>query len=229
MIYATMIVGSKELDRYLAPVLERVARWADGIFIAFEPNASVDISGADHTGTLAVSTDENDGMAKNEAWTLTANAFRPTEADLMAFVKPTEIIQDPGAVRMAAKEFPESSLAVTLCHLWDEDHIRVDGSWHPKEETVLLPYRRGASYPDLRLRAGRLPSYHHDFPTCGIPVSPMLDYDVMSFNDKLAKLEWLDRVGAEFYPIDHIQSIRRTPTLRAWRKGGVLHVGETLG
>jgi len=227
-----MIVGPGEVERYLDPVVDRVLRWADGLHLALEPGAreeEMSFFNVDSIAYLKVSADENESMAKDEAWRDAVNAFCPTEDDLMAFVKPTEVILDPDAVRMAAREHAGLALRVRLCHLWDEDHIRVDGSWEPKDETVFLPFRRGGSYPDYRLRAGRLPTYHFDFPYHGVSVTYMLDYDMMSFEDKLAKWEWFERVGAsDFFSIDHIQSIQRTPTLRSWRKGGVLHVGEAV-
>lgn len=233
MIYAVMIVGLGEAERYLDPVVDRVLRWANGLHVALEPGAREEeavLSGVDSMAYLQVSTDENDSMAKGDAWQDAVHAFRPNKDDLMAFVKPTEVILDPDAVRMAAKEYPGLALRVRLCHLWDEDHIRVDGSWEPKEETVFLPFRHGSSYPDYRLRAGRLPTYHFNFPYHGVPVTYMLDYDMMSFEDKLAKWEWFERVGgSDFYSMDHIQSIQRTPTLKTWKKGGVLNVGETNG
>jgi hypothetical protein len=182
--------------------------------------------GVNSIGYLRVSADENDGMAKTTAWTDAVNEFRPTDDDLFAFVKPTEVILDPDAVRMAAKEHPGVALRCKLCHMWDQDHIRIDGSWEPKDETVFVPFVRGGSYPDYRLRAGRLPTYHFNFQTHGVPMSYMLDYDMMSFDDKLAKWDWFERVGAsDFFSIDHITSIQRTPTLRTWQKGGVLNVG----
>jgi len=206
LIYAIMIVGPGEVERYLDPVVDRVLRWADGLHLALEPGAreeEMSFFNVDSIAYLKVSADENESMAKDEAWRDAVNAFCPTEDDLMAFVKPTEVILDPDAVRMAAREH--------------------------KDETVFLPFRRGGSYPDYRLRAGRLPTYHFDFPYHGVSVTYMLDYDMMSFEDKLAKWEWFERVGAsDFFSIDHIQSIQRTPTLRSWRKGGVLHVGEAV-
>ena len=231
MIYAVMIVGPGEAERYLEPVVERVMRWADGLHVALEPNAYDEermLSGVDSFAYLRVSADENEGMAKTDAWTDAANAFHPTADDIMAFVKPTEVILDPDAVRMAAREHPGLGLKVRLCHMWDQDHIRIDGSWEPKDETIMVPYARGGSYPDYRLRAGRLPTYHYKMQTHGVPMSFMLDYDMMSFDDKLAKWDWFDRVGAsDFFSIDHITSIQRTPTLRTWKKGGVLNVGQT--
>jgi hypothetical protein len=229
MIYAVMIVGEGEAKRYLEPVLDRVARWADGIHIALEPDAHEEemvLGGVDSMEYLRVSADENEGMAKTDAWTDAVHAFHPTTDDLIAFVKPTEVILDADAIRMSAKEYPGLALRVRLVHLWDSDHIRVDGSWAPKDETVFLPFKRGASYPDYRLRAGRLPTYHFNFPYHGVPASYMLDYDMMSFDDKLRKWDWFERVGgADFFSIDHITSIKRTPTLRTWKKGGVLNVG----
>jgi hypothetical protein len=227
-----MIVGPGEAERYLEPVVERVLRWADGLHIALEPDSYEEekvLGGIDSMGYLRVSADENDGMAKTDAWTDAVNVFRPSDDDLMAFVKPTEVILDPDAVRMAAKEHPNLALKCRLCHMWDEDHIRIDGSWEPKDETVFVPFKRGGSYPDYRLRAGRLPTYHFNFQTHGVPMSYMLDYDMMSFDDKLAKWDWFERVGgSDFFSIDHITSIKRTPTLRTWKKGGVLNVGQTF-
>jgi hypothetical protein len=224
-----MVVGPGEAERYLEPVVERLYRWADGVHIAFEPDTrdeEIMLSGIDSTSYVHVSSDENDGMVKTEAWLAACNSFHPEDSDLMAVVKPTEVILDPDAVRMAAKEYPGLGLRVVLCHMWDSDHIRVDGSWEPHDETVFVPYARGGSYPDYRLRAGRLPSYHFKAQTHGVPVSYMLDYDMMTFDDKLAKWDWFKKVGgSDFFSIDHITSIQRTPTLRTWKKGGVLNVG----
>jgi hypothetical protein len=231
-----MIVGEGEADRYLDPVVDRVMRWADKLHIALAPNAraeGTEIMAAgivDHVSYLRISADENEAMAKNEAWLETVHAFKPTEDDLIAFVKPTEAILDADAVRAAAKEYPGLALRVRLVHMWDEDHIRIDGSWEPKDETVFVPFKSGASYPDYRLRCGRLPSYHYQSPYHGVPVSYMLDYDMMTFRDKVRKNEWFEKVGgADFWPIDHIQSIQRTPTLRIWKKGGLLNAREVDG
>ena len=230
MIYAVMIVGEGEADRYLEPVVERVMRWADRLHIALAPNARDEekaVEGVDSIAYLRVSADENDAMAKNDAWLDMVHAFTPTEDDLIAVVKPTEVILDASAVRVSAKKYPGLSLRMTLAHLWDEDHVRIDGAWSPVDETVFVPFKRGASYPDYRLRSGRLPTYHFKHPYQGVPVSYMLDYDMMSFADKLRKHEWYERVGgSDFWSIDHIQSIQRTPTIRTWKKGGLLNVGE---
>jgi len=232
LIYAVMIVGEGEVDRYLDSVVARVMRWADKLHIALAPNADAErhVTFVDSVQYLRVSADENEAMAKNDAWLDMAHAFAPTEEDLIAFVKPTEVILDGEAVRAAAREYPGLALRVKLVHLWDEDHIRIDGAWEPSDETVFVPFKRGASYPDYRLRCGRLPTYHFQHPYHGIPVSYMLDYDMMSFRDKIRKNEWFERVGgADFWSIDHIQSIQRTPTLRIWRKGGLLNAKEDDG
>lgn len=227
-----MIVGEGEAERYLDPVLDRVTRWADKVHIALEPDAKseeFDFVGeyADSITYLRVSSQENDGMAKNQAWIDAAQYFHPTEDDHIAVVKPTEVILDPDAVRKASKEYPGKALRVRLCHLWDEDHIRIDGAWAPQDETMFIPFVHGASYPDHRLRAGRLPMYHHNVPYAGVPVTYALDYDMMSFEDKLRKHEWYETVqGSDFWSVDHIQSIQRTPELRIWKRGGVLNVGE---
>ncbi len=232
MIYAIMIVGPDEADRYLGAVVERTARWADRIYVALEPDCPETI--LEHLGpfvdsfaVLRCSANENEGMAKNEAWAAMQSEFQPTEADLIAFVKPTEVIMNPDALRKAAREYPGVALTVRVCHLWDSEHIRIDGAWEPKDETFCVPWTTGASYPDYRLRVARLPMYHCNVPTHGVPVSSLLDHDMMSFDDKLRKWDWFDRVGAsDFYSIDHVTSIKREPTLRVWKKGGVLNAGQ---
>jgi hypothetical protein len=227
-----MIVGKGESDRYLDPVLDRVMRWADKVHVALEPDAreeGMNVTFADSVQYLRVSADENDAMAKDQAWVDAVHAFQPNDDDHMAVIKSTEVVLDPDAIRKTAREYPDRALRVRLCHLWDEDHIRIDGAWEPTDETMFVPYRREGSYPDYRLRAGRLPTYHFSFPYVGVPVTYVLDYDMMSFDDKLRKHEWYERVGGtDFWSIDHIQSIQRTPTLRIWKKGGVLNVGETV-
>jgi hypothetical protein len=88
-----------------------------------------------------------------------------------------------------------------------------------------LPFVRGAKYADYRLRVGRFPTYHFAHPQHASPVTDVLDYDMLTLRDKLAKKDWFATVGGEeFYSIDHVQSIGRTPTLRPWTKGGVLNV-----
>jgi len=225
-----MIVGKGEAERYLEPVLERVYRWADGIHIALEPEAREEamlLGDVESVSYLRISQDENEGMAKTDAWRDMAAKFHPTESDHIALIKPTEVLLDPDLVRKVAKENTDKALRVRVFHLWDPDHIRVDGAWEPKDETMFIPFRRGASYPDYRLRAGRLPTYHFGFPYVGVPASALLDYDMMSFQDKIRKYDWYERVGGtDFWSFDHIQSIQRTPTLRIWKKGGVLNVGE---
>lgn len=228
MIYAVMIVGKGEAERYLDFTLERAARWADGIHVAFEP----EVTEADRqavkawttsTSELKCSASANDAMAKDQAWLDATHSFRPTEEDYFGVIKNTETIQDPASLLKAVKDFPQRAYQCKLYHLWDDDHVRVDGDWGPKLETFIIPWRRGASYPDQRMRAGRLPSYHFNVTTIGISVSDVLDYDMMMFEDKLKKWEWFQMSGASgFYSLDHINSIKRTPELRTWKKGGVL-------
>jgi hypothetical protein len=229
MIYAIMIVGPDEADRYLSAVMERTARWADRIHVALEPGCGTDdfeivSEYAESVQYLKISAAENEGMAKNEAWLDMQHAFQPQDVDLIAFVKPTEVVMNPEAIRKAAREYLGFALTVRVFHLWDSEHIRIDGAWHPKDELLCVPWRRGASYPDYRLRVGRLPTYHFNAPTHGVPVTELLDHDMMTFDDKLRKWDWFEAVGAsDFYSIDHVTSIKRSPTLRIWKKGGVLN------
>jgi len=232
MIYALMIVGEGEAGRYLDPVLDRVMRWADGLHVAFSPNAGTNerILVSEYTesvSNLKCSADENEGMAKNHAWEAMVYTLRPTTDDVIAVVKTTEVMLDPEQIRAAVKAFPGMALSATINHLWDVDAIRIDGSWAPEPEAFIVPFKAGATYPDYRLRVGRLPTYHFTQPLHDVPVTDVLDYDMLTLRDKLRKWEWFERVGgSDFYSIDHIQSIRRTPTLRRWSKGGVLNVGE---
>lgn len=229
MIVALMIVGEGEANRYLHPVLDRVARWADVIHVALEPEAGGRerriASDYASTSFLKCSTDENEGMAKNQAWVDMAQHSQPSPGDLVSFVKPTEVVLSPEAVRGAAKVYTGLALNATINHMWDVQHIRVDGSWAPADEMYFLPFRRGARYPDYRLHVGRLPTYNFGHPEHASPVTEVLDYDMLSLKDKVAKAEWFERVGAEeFYSIDHMQSISRTPMLQPWTKGGILSV-----
>lgn len=228
MIHAVMIVGRGEAERYLGFTLERATRWADKVHVALEPEVGANeralaAQWADSVSELKSSASSNDAMAKDQAWLDATHAFRPTEGDYFAVIKPTETVQDPTAVRATIKEFPGQAYQFKLYHLWDEDHVRVDGDWGPKLETFIVPWVRGASYPDQRMRAGRLPTYHFNVPVWGLSVSDALDYDMMLFEDKLKKWEWFQMSGASgFYSFDHINSIRRTPELHTWKKGGVL-------
>ncbi len=234
MIYALLIVSEGDGERYLNPVLDRASRWSDGIYVALEPRAGLlerELADkwAGAYGYLKMSCDENDGMCKTNAWHDMSNALHPTVNDHVAVVKPTEVFQNPDAIRKAVKENPGYAFTGTVNHMWDMNHIRVDGSWAPKDEIVLIPWSRGASYPDFRLRAGRLPSYQFNLPSHGIPVTQVIDYDMMTFDDKLRKWNWFQTVDASgFYSPDHITSIKRHPKIRAWRDGGVLHVGENV-
>lgn len=229
MIYAIMIVGDGEAERYLRPVLERVLGWADGIYVGIEPGTSsaemaIVSEFADAWGELKCSASENEGMAKTQAWLDMAHALRPTTEDLISFIKPTEVLLNYEAIRHAA--VPGFGMLATVNHLWDSDHIRIDGSWAPRDELMFIPYVANASYADYRLRVGRFPTYHYKVRYNGVPVSDVLDYDMMTFKDKIRKWDWFDRVGAlDFFSIDHITSMNRTPTLRTWKKGGILNAG----
>lgn len=231
MIYGIVIVPPGEADRYLGLVLSHALRWVDQLHVALEPEVTdhdieVSLEWASSYSKLRCSASANDGMAKTDAWLDMAHSFTPTEDDCIAVIKPTEVFLDPKSIQQAVKAFPGSALQAKIYHLWDSDHVRVDGDWQPRLETVIVPWRRGGSYPDYRLRAGRLPTYHFTVPMRGIPMSDVLDYDMLSFKDKLRKWEWFERVGAQdFYSYDHINSIRRTPMLRTWKKGGIF-VGE---
>lgn len=234
MIHAIVIAGADDVDRYLSPVLERAGWWADNIHLAMEPDlaelpgfiASPDYS----TSTLNVSLSENEGMAKDQAWREAVAVFQPAEDDLLTVLKPTEIVLEADSVRGAAKQHPGLALSVRLSHVWEEGFIRTDGGWAPTVETMFVPFRRGGHYPDLRLRAGRLPTYHFAVALHDVPVSDMLDYDMMTFSDKVKKHQWFERVGGEdFWSPDHIRSIQRRPHLELWKRGGLLNVGETDG
>ena len=139
MIYAVMIVGQGEAGRYLGFTLERATRWADKVHVALEPDVGPEelalaAQWADSTSELKCTASSNDSMAKDQAWLGATHAFRPTEDDYFAIIKPTETVQDPAAVRQAVKEFPGQAYQFKLYHLWDEDHVRVDGDWGPKLE-----------------------------------------------------------------------------------------------
>jgi len=228
LIYGVMIISPEESKRYLSFTLERATRWADKMYVGLEPGCTdedmaIVKSWADAYSDLRCSMSENDSMAKNQAWLDASHLLQIQEDDHVVVIKATETIQDPAALRKAVKEKPELAHQCKLYHLWDEHHVRIDGDWAPKLETFVVPWRRGASYPDYRLRSGRLPSYHFNVPLKALPVSDVVDYDMVSFQDKIRKWEWFERVDAQgFYSYDHINSIRRVPTLRTWKKGGII-------
>lgn len=232
MIYGLMIVGEGEAKRYLEPCLDRALRWADELHVAFEPDAGnnerILVSQfTNNMSNLRCSADENEGMAKNHAWDSMVYSLRPNTGDSIGVIKPTEVVLNPDALRKTVKSHPDMALNVTINHLWDNEEIRIDGSWAPHNEIFIVPWKAGATYPDYRLRVGRLPTYHFTQHALDEPVSDVLDYDMLTLKDKIRKWEWFDKVGAgDFFSIDHIQSIKRNPTLRRWQKGGVLHVGQ---
>ena len=231
MIYAIMIVGEGEAGRYLSVALERAARWADGVHVALEPGVTdaeraIVEEWGDSSSELKFTAHSNEAMAKDQAWLDATHAFGPVDGeDYFGVIKPTETILDPTVVRKTIKEFPGQAYQCKLYHLWDSQHVRVDGDWSARLETFIIPWRRGGAYPDIRMRAGRLPEYHFNVPLRGVSMSDVVDYDMMTFADKLKKWEWFVESGANgFYSEDHIQSIKRVPELRTWRKGGIVAV-----
>jgi len=234
VIIAHMVVGPGEAERYLDPVLARVSEVADVIHVALDPFATpheknVALIWADAvTHTPEPGFKEHEGLYRSRAWMDMEQSVGPEAGDTILLIDADEYIHDPEAVRKAGKEFPGQRLGFTFYHMWGNGTYRVDGGWAPHVAWILVPYRKGGKHADRKMACGREPMYAQNEIQHGIPVSDILHYGYYDDADKQAKyVRYSTLDGGKFHSNTHIQSILYPPSLKPWKKGGMLNVGST--
>jgi hypothetical protein len=230
VIFAHMIVGPGEADRYLTQVLGRLHSWADAVFVALDREAGeaeleITQAYADGWGFTKQTWEDHEGRFRQEAWEMMVNGMNPSPQDHIMLIDADEVIHEYDMVKEGVRNYPNMRLGFQFHEMWGPTQYRIDGHWKPYNAWVLIPFQHGGRFKDRALACGREPTYAFRVPMMGTPIAKLLHYGYARPRDRRAKYDRYQRLdGGKYHSPSHLESILHTPSLETWTKGGLLDV-----
>jgi glycosyltransferase involved in cell wall biosynthesis len=223
MLIANM-VGRNEADRFLVPVLSRLAGIAD--FIVFMDDCSTDdtMEIAKKYCDVVVQTPEptfstNEGLLRQSSWDEVDKVAK--EGDWILSIDCDEELFGLEHLK-PAMESGAPVLGIQFFHMWNKTHFRIDKAWAPTIGSRLFKYEKGGHYLDRKLACGAEPTYVVDYvrkgmwlPRTGLRMKH-LGYE--RDEDKQMKYDrYMSIDRGDYHSLVHLESILdKTPTLVEW-------------
>lgn len=221
------LIGRNESDKYLRPVLERVAKQVD--LITFTDDCSTDDTAdiAASYGAKVFRMNEptfssNEGKLRQASWEHLERQITPgdewyvlaIDCDEMLF-QTTHTLHDLAATN--SKVFN-----IIFFHMWNETQFRYDKAWRPHPSSRFFQYLPGGFFLDRALACGSEPTYVQQLIRQGYymedsgllmkHLSYIKDEDKQAKYDRYAKID-----GGAFHANTHLESILDTnPSLADW-------------
>lgn len=230
-ILANMI-AKNEADRYLEPVLDRLAEQVDLICFTDDNSSDGTADMAESKGAIVKRishTNPDFSYFSHDESTLRSMSWRHLEkhaepGDWILAIDTDEMFYYPsrGYLDKMLEQNRYDVLGVTFYHMWNETQFRMDKAWRPNVSSRLFRYKEGGVFKKSRLACGSEPTFvveaiqRRKF--CSRTSLAMKHLGYMRDEDKQAKHERYMRLDkGEFHNLTHIESIiDPEPTLVEW-------------
>ncbi len=216
------MIGRNEANKYLRPVLERLATQVD--LITFTDDASDDDTadiareyGAQVQVMPEPTFSTNEGKLRQASWEWLETQITPTDTWWILAIDCDEMLypHPDRPLHHLTDEYdptPIGALGIEFYHMWDENNFRVDKQWRPNMSSRLFKYYPGGSFLDRQLACGSEPTYVVDFVRQRrfFPYTDlrMKHLSYIKDEDKKAKYDRYTAIdGGAFHANAHIQSI----------------------
>lgn len=228
-IMANMVIRN-EADKWLRPVLERVASQVDAICITDDCSDDNTVDIAKEFTPLVQTMSEpifatNEGKLRQLSWEFLEQHVDATDDWWVLAIDADEMLYETRhRLRdlVAQKRF--DVLSIEFYHMWSPTHFRVDKAWRPHPSSRLFRYFPGGSFLDRALACGSEPTYVRQLIMEGKYLGStgllMKHLSYMTDEGKSSKYERYTKIdGGAFHANAHIESIiDKDPVLVEWNQ-----------
>lgn len=226
-IVANFVVRN-EAEKWLRPVLERVANQVDMICVTDDCSTDNTVEIArEFTANIQVMPEPtfstHEGKLRQRSWEFLEQHVDTHDDWWVLAIDADEMLYEtryPLRDLTAQKKF--DVLSIEFYHMWSPTHFRIDKAWRPHPSSRLFRYYPGGSFLDRALACGSEPTYVRDlimegryFSTTGLimkHLSYMTEEGKQSKYDRYTKID-----GGAFHANAHIESIiDKDPVLVEW-------------
>lgn len=226
-IMANFVVRN-EADKWLRPVLERVANQVDAICVTDDCSTDDTVAIAkEFTSNIQVMSEPtfstNEGKLRQQSWEFLEQHVDAKDDWWVLAIDADEMLYETRHSLQdltAQKRF--DVLSIEFYHMWSPTHFRVDKAWRPHPSSRLFRYYPGGFFLDRALACGSEPTYVRDLIMAGKYLSTtgliMKHLSYMTEEGKRSKYERYTKIdGGAFHANAHIESIiDQDPVLVEW-------------
>ena len=226
-LIANMVIRN-EADKWLRPVLERVASQVDALCVTDDCSDDDSVSIVkEYTDLVQVMPEAtfstNEGKLRQQSWNFLEQHVSTNDDWWVLAIDADEMLYE---TKYSLEELIDQRqfdvMSIEFYHMWSETQFRVDKAWRPHCSTRLFRYFPHGKFLDRELACGSEPTYVMDlvmqrryFQSTGLlmkHLSYMTEEGKRSKYDRYTKID-----GGAFHANAHIESIiDPNPVLVDW-------------
>lgn len=224
------MVGRNEADRYLVPVLNRLATFVDEIVFVDDASEDNTYQIAQRFGanvyhvdsSLGPNWERSEGAFREFAWQKCLESHAKI-GDWILAIDCDELLYGIEHLPDLMRNPNYDVLGITFYHMWTPTQYRVDKAWKPTLSSRLFKYFPGGHYRQRDLACGAEPTYVQDLIQAGrFNAHTGLRMKHLGYEDDAAKKAKYDRYmrldNGQYHAIQHLESILDPhPELVEWK------------